>query len=43
MLAELVMRTGFAPLGSLLYLGWIALNVTVCLWVARIGIDRKPR
>ena len=43
MLAELVMRTGFAPLGSLLYLGWIALNVTVCLWVARIGIDRKTR
>ena len=43
MLAELFLRTGFAPLGSLLYLGWIALNVTVCLWVARIGIDLKTR
>ena len=43
LLAELFMRTGYAPLGSALYLGWIALNVTVCLWVARIGIDRKTR
>jgi serine protease len=43
MLAELYLRTGFAPLGSMLYLGWIALNVIVCLWVARIGIDRKTR
>ncbi|MDO9019288.1 MAG: S8 family peptidase [Deltaproteobacteria bacterium] len=43
LLSELFLRTGFAPLGSMLYLGWIALNVTVCLWVARIGIDRKTR
>lgn len=43
LLSELYLGTGFAPLGSLLYLGWIALNVTVCLWVARIGIDRQTR
>ncbi|MDB4928601.1 MAG: Protease [Myxococcaceae bacterium] len=43
LLSELFLRTGYAPLGSLLYLGWIVLNVTVCLWVARIGIDAKTR
>lgn len=43
LLTELYLRTGFAPLGSLLYFAWIALNVTVCLWVARIGIDHKTR
>ncbi len=39
--AEAWMGDGFAPLGRLLYWGWIALNLVACLWVARIGIDRR--
>ncbi len=43
LLTELYLGTGFAPLGSLLYFGWIGFNVAVCLWIARIGIDHKTR
>lgn len=41
LLAELALGTAYPPLGRLLYTGWIVANVTVCLWVARIGVDRS--
>jgi serine protease len=41
LLTELVMGTAYAPLGGILYAGWVLANVTVCLWVARIGVDRS--
>lgn len=40
LLTELALRTAYAPLGGVLYTGWVLANVTVCLWVARIGVDR---
>jgi hypothetical protein len=39
--AEAWMGDGFAPLGRLLYWAWIAFNLVACLWVARVGIDRR--
>lgn len=41
LLAELLLGTAYPPLGRLLYAGWVIANVTVCLWVARIGVDRS--
>ncbi|MFO0628821.1 MAG: S8 family peptidase [Polyangiales bacterium] len=40
LLTELVMGTAYAPLGGILYGAWVLANVSVCLWVARIGVDR---
>ena len=41
LLAELVIGAAWAPVGQMLRLGWVALNLAACLWVARIGIDRS--
>lgn len=40
LLAELALGSAYAPLGRLLYTGWVLGNVSICLWVARIGVDR---
>jgi serine protease len=29
------------PFGSLLTKLWLIANVAVCLWIARVGLDRK--
>ena len=41
LLAEAWMRVAHAPLGTIPFLGWALLNAGVCVWIARIGIDRK--
>jgi serine protease len=41
LVAEVWMHQAYAPLGTLLFWGWTLGNAAVCLWVARIGIDRK--
>jgi serine protease len=37
------LATGYhrGPLGSLLQLVWFSVNALVCLWIARIGLDRE--
>jgi serine protease len=41
LLGEAWMRVSFAPLGVIPFLAWALFNALVCLWIARIGIDRK--
>ena len=41
LLAEVFLGQTFAPLGSILLWAWALGNAAVCLWIARIGIDRK--
>ena len=41
LLSEAWMRVAHAPLGVVPFLGWALLNAAVCVWIARIGIDRK--
>jgi len=41
LLSEAWMRVAHAPLGVVPFLGWALLNAVVCVWIARIGIDRK--
>ncbi|MDP3274714.1 MAG: S8 family peptidase [Deltaproteobacteria bacterium] len=37
------LATGFhrSPLGSVAQLGWFVINALICLWIARIGLDRQ--
>lgn len=41
LLAEVYLGAAFAPLGRAFYLAWALSNAALCLWVARIGLDRK--
>ncbi|MEZ4405131.1 MAG: S8 family peptidase [Polyangiales bacterium] len=41
LIAEVYLGTAFPPMGRALYLAWAVANAAVCLWVARIGLDRK--
>jgi serine protease len=41
LLAALVTGYVAPPLGKLLGIGWLVVNAFVCLWVARIALDRK--
>ncbi len=39
--AEVWLGQRYAPLGTLLFGAWSLANAAVCLWIARIGADRK--
>ncbi len=41
LVAEVFLGQAHAPLGTLLYWAWTLSNAAVCLWIARIGVDRK--
>ncbi len=41
LLAAAYLGDAYAPFGGLLFKVWTLANAAVCLWVARIGIDRK--
>jgi serine protease len=41
LLSEVWLNHAHAPLGTLLYWAWTLANASVCLWIARIGVDRK--
>lgn len=41
LVTEAVTRQAYAPLGTLAFWAWTLFNAAVCLWIARIGIDRK--
>ncbi len=43
LVSELLRGTGWAPFGAIPYAAWIAFHVAVCLWIARIGIDRRTQ
>ncbi len=41
LVAEVLLGQHHAPLGTLLFWPWALANAAVCLWIARIGLDRK--